>query len=171
MERCVACHTERNASLECETCHDDKVDREQVTSTIWRVTHGSTWQVTHGMGDTDSCATCHHPTYCSRCHGVALPHPADFGTTHGAPAQAARAKCSQCHDRKAFCDDCHGISMPHPASFLPKHSKLAAERHDGACMKCHYESDCDNCHTRHIHPGGTDGTLGGVSMPRVEKAR
>lgn len=160
MEACVECHRDSDAPIECDACHEDKSQTERLSRGPWQVTHGPQWRNTHGMGSLRHCATCHPADYCVRCHGVTLPHTAGFGRTHGTEAQAPDAKCLDCHDKVALCDACHGASMPHPAGFLARHSAEASSSKDEVCLRCHRSEDCLECHTRHAHPGRTEGTLG-----------
>ncbi len=165
MEECVACHRTSGASTSCDGCHVERSERRRLEKGPWQITHGPTWSKTHGMGTLEWCATCHPRGYCVRCHGVDLPHPADFGRTHGALARSADARCETCHDRRALCDACHGIEMPHPGGFLARHSKEASTASDPRCLACHIAKDCTACHVKHIHPGATRGT---APLPRPE---
>ncbi len=157
MEDCTTCHTSRGASIECETCHGAESGPRSTTPTPWRVTHGTTWQSTHGMGELSSCRVCHPKGFCTRCHGVEVPHTPDFGTTHGKLAIADRAACMRCHTSETFCSACHGIEMPHPASFLKEHPTAIKDRNDPSCQRCHAPGDCAACHENHVHPGGGKG--------------
>lgn len=163
MEECVACHREAGITPACDSCHSDKSERERLTRGPWQVTHGRGWERTHGMGTLEWCSTCHPAGYCTRCHGVDLPHAADFGRTHGALAKAPGSKCLTCHDKTTLCDTCHGVEMPHPTGFLASHPKLASSSADPNCLTCHIQKDCTACHTKHTHPGSTDGT---ARLPR-----
>lgn len=160
MEECVRCHREESAPTECDTCHVGRRESDRLAMGPWQVTHGSEWRTTHGAADLTYCSTCHPQDYCVKCHGIALPHPADFGRTHGQQAVAQQSKCVKCHDKKTLCDGCHGIAMPHPTGFIKQHSTLATSNQDPTCQTCHRVDDCNNCHLHHIHPGRTDGTIG-----------
>lgn len=169
MDDCVRCHLKSNATVECDTCHAEKSTAERLAAGPWQVTHGPQWRTTHAMGDLQLCVTCHPSSKCVQCHGVPLPHPVDFGRTHGEQAKAEGAKCADCHDRTSFCDACHKTAMPHSATFLSEHSKVAKSRTDAACLQCHYDYDCAACHLKHTHPGRTDGTMGKVALPKAPK--
>lgn len=159
MEDCVACHSEKGASITCDTCHTEGAKRPtDAPRGPWQVTHGPNWEKTHGLGSVDTCVTCHPNDYCTRCHGVAVPHPRDFGGTHGTLAIEKPEVCERCHPaRAAFCDACHTTEMPHPATFLKQHATIAEGRADKRCFRCHADGDCDACHEAHIHPGGAKG--------------
>lgn len=160
MERCVRCHADTGAPRDCDSCHREKLERERLQKSAWRVTHGAGWERAHGAGDLAYCVTCHPPGYCARCHGLDIPHPASFGQTHGDEYIRAKDSCTSCHSIDGFCDTCHGIRMPHTATFLREHPEAALSRDDAACLRCHHPDDCRVCHERHTHPGRTDGTLG-----------
>jgi hypothetical protein len=121
--------------------------------------HGANWKTTHGLGDQKSCATCHPANYCQRCHKVPIPHPVDFGKTHGQIAMANNGACKVCHkSSKVFCDACHGGTvMPHPKGFTSLHTKVASSTKDPTCIRCHVDTDCEDCHRLHVHPGGSTG--------------
>lgn len=160
MEDCIGCHRDENAPANCDLCHAGKSTAERLTRGPWAITHGPDWESTHGMGDLRTCDACHDDRKCASCHGIKLPHPMDFGSTHPAVALEVPDSCDTCHDRTAFCDACHGVPMPHADDFLPKHSSLVTTTSDPTCIRCHKEVDCKRCHVAHTHPGSTDGTLG-----------
>lgn len=153
MEDCTRCHSQKGASLKCDTCHTGGKARQRLAVVPWQVTHGSNWRQTHGMGQLDSCVTCHPANYCVQCHKVTIPHDSSFGSQHGALAVADRSACLTCHKTESFCDACHGIAMPHPADFAKTHSSVAKKFDDPICQRCHSRQTCDGCHTAHIHPG------------------
>jgi len=157
MEDCAACHLENSATIACDACHEGRTERDRLARGPWQVTHGPEWRSTHGMGAIDSCAICHQQDFCGKCHGVSLPHPAEFGRTHGASAIEDPAGCATCHKSTRFCEACHGMEMPHPAGYLASHSSDAIGVDDERCSRCHVQSECENCHARHIHPGGASG--------------
>jgi hypothetical protein len=137
-------------------CHAGSTPPLKKDSPAWVRFHGADVSTTHGSQDLRSCAPCHAATWCARCHHVAVPHPADFGQTHGAVAiDSGTNGCFTCHKSQAYCDGCHGIEMPHPVGFLQIHSTVAKGVFDPKCTTCHVLDDCVQCHTYHIHPGGS----------------
>jgi len=160
MEKCTACHVRENVPILCDTCHIGRSQSQRLAVGPWQVTHGRGWKTAHGMGDLESCSTCHPRDYCARCHGVAIPHGQSFGSEHGAFAMSRNARCQTCHKSQTFCSACHGVPMPHPSGFLKIHSSQAKTTDNPTCMRCHTQSDCLVCHERHIHPGGS-------GVPRV----
>lgn len=153
MQDCTACHAKSGAPVTCTTCHVGRTTSERLALGPWQVTHGPNWETTHGMGELDSCATCHPADYCSRCHKVPVPHPSNFGSQHGVFAMQDRQSCLTCHQTQAFCDACHGIPMPHPTGFLKVHSSVAKSVDNPLCQRCHAKSTCELCHIAHVHPG------------------
>jgi hypothetical protein len=157
MEECVACHKKQQAPSACDTCHAGKRPRDRLRTGAWQVTHGENWKSTHGQGDVRYCATCHPSSDCVRCHNTPVPHPADFGATHGKESLKPGASCETCHKGKELCIGCHKIPMPHPAGFLKRHSTVAKGAADPICAKCHDAESCNGCHTKHVHPGFSGG--------------
>lgn len=157
MEDCISCHDRERATKRCLDCHPDKVDLDEDAPGPFAITHGPNWRKTHGLGRLSTCRTCHRKDSCVTCHGVSLPHPADFGRTHGTFAKGPGAKCAVCHKQSTFCSSCHSIEMPHPDDFLKRHSSLVTDVADKRCARCHEKTSCQSCHERHIHPGGARG--------------
>lgn len=154
MEQCADCHISSGATLACDACHSPRTQHERLERGPWQVTHGSEWSQTHGLGSLTSCAVCHPPDYCVRCHRTVLPHPPGFGQSHGDEAKTDVFVCTACHDTETFCTPCHTIEMPHPENFLKEHSSVTDAVDDPACSRCHDSEQCVACHVRHVHPGG-----------------
>jgi len=187
MATCVACHTRQGASVQCATCHPTGPDGRLKTAlpagplmpTTGPGDHRGDLLRSHRMAataDPDSCATCHAPSTCDRCHvGHIKPlslHPFDYVRTHGIEAARDTASCAGCHRAQTFCLDCHvrsGVSIVsgpavfgatvggarfHPAGFVgqatepagPNHHRYAARRNMQSCASCHQETDCVVCH-------------------------
>lgn len=161
MDGCYSCHSTIQSSKGCTLCHADQGERTRQTSSSWAVTHGPNWEKTHGMGNLKTCATCHKPAVCAKCHGTGVPHSATFFHTHGESSQDEGQNCASCH-KPEYCSDCHnGYEMPHPEKFIEEHSSIAKDEKDPTCLRCHSVADCDGCHAAHIHPGGAAGTING----------
>lgn len=162
MDTCLDCHAANKVRESCDTCHASMSSSNLMTYGSWYVTHGPSWKTAHGMGDWNTCAACHAPGYCVRCHNLELPHNADFMRTHGVTALTQRTDCLVCH-RPTFCSNCHGIDMPHPVSFAPVHPGVVQAKGQSTCLKCHVITDCETCHIKHVHPGGA------IKPPKVSQ--
>ena len=151
---CTACHRQMVDASSCNLCHVGDDGIRSLAPTAWRGTHGPEWRRTHGSGDLQGCIQCHRPDYCARCHGVALPHPQNWGLLHGTAANSAGAtSCHGCHSASWCSSSCHGgVPMPHETSFLPQHGLIAQARTVASCHRCHTADSCDECHHQSAHP-------------------
>ena len=157
MDACLNCHTQQqvDATSGCSLCHDGRFNGlPTAAASTFGVVHGPNWQTTHGLGDWNTCRSCHASDFCARCHGGLVPHDVTIVGTHGRTARLDASKCDTCHRDERFCADCHQIEIPHPDGFLSQHSQITAQRGQQICNNCHVQMDCDNCHRAHIHPGG-----------------
>ncbi len=162
MDTCTPCHKGEKASSKCETCHTSQIARIPTPRLApWAITHGERWSKTHGMGNAGTCSLCHPGDFCSRCHGMNLPHDSTWPLVHGkaaianassVPAKDKPRRCTGCHV-VSYCDGCHGVPMPHPKGFLPKHKQEHKRVGRRVCMNCHIQSECNECHEKHVHPG------------------
>lgn len=152
MEQCTGCHkTSASSPASCRTCHVGERANANLRTTAWRTTHGADWKTAHGLGDMKTCTGCHAPSDCAHCHVIALPHPPQWSSNHGATARMDNSACGVCHAR-AWCDSCHGIEMPHAANFIAKHEFVAKTANAPACLRCHAKKSCDACHLASAHP-------------------
>jgi len=155
--KCLTCHNNAGTSGSCDICHikNGTVEPMARIEGSWQISHGENWRKTHGMGNLNTCQACHSKLYCSRCHGIELPHSQAWLTTHGAEIKRSKlveSSCNQCHVG-ALCKNCHGMDVPHPKSFLPDHSKIVKRDGDKACYNCHLKEACTTCHEYHVHQG------------------
>ena len=94
------------------------------------------------------CASCHtkkDPQFCVRCHGLAIPHPANWQTAHAAKGLSDPSVCVKCHGQNS-CIRCHGLVMPHPANWQDTHGQVALNN-QALCLKCHSNTSfCTACH-------------------------
>ena len=126
-----------------------------------------------------ACAVCHQkvghsglmePTQaaCDECHGIVMPHPDGFATSHGAEVVATGSDevCRRCHNVYLHCQTCHGLQMPHPEDWAGKHGEIAFPRLQ-LCSTCHEPSYCLTCHPVEMpHPEDWTSTHG---LPVLEK--
>ena len=105
-------------------------------------------------GTINTCYTCHSKQYCTDCHGVEMPHPADFSENHGEAGREAPTSCAKCHARSAaeaqgdFCNACHHPQATPDQPWRQQHDD--AVRNTGAtqCFDCHDQRYCSACHVR-----------------------
>lgn len=124
------------------------------------------------VGTINYCSTCHVETFCSNCHGMTIPHPAEFKepkdpkspTSHPAVAKTMAKKCEMCHTKAdpQFCNKCHHgekaggwdykASVPWTQKQHPQAVQAGGVK---ACTaRCHAVKFCVDCHTgRKVFPG------------------
>lgn len=149
MEPCRRCHDDVITSADCSVCHTGDVSRAVVAR------HSSSKKNASKLVPNPGCYGCHDTKKCDACHGVRLPHPADWTRTH--MKAAARdlwnnggRKCYSCHAAgKRSCQraGCHIMDMPqHGPDWKTKHAT-----ENGCDAWCHnrqknFKSTCDMCH-------------------------
>lgn len=126
MDRCVACHLEKQVSVECQTCH---------------LTQPS------GRLQTQFASGVLQP---NRYH-VAAVHQGNFLKDHAVPAQRDKAYCQKCHS-ESDCLQCHdGVGRDarfHPGDFISTHF-MQGKKDDSRCESCHnFQQFCLNCHVK-----------------------
>ncbi len=136
--QCRGCHQQKDF---CTKCHNGLEMPHPVGWT--RKTHG-TVVLDRGKGICASCHTKKDPTFCIDCHGLPMPHPADWRTAHAPVGQSQPGKCVKCHGQDS-CMRCHGLQMPHPAGWLGTHPSVALSS-PSLCSRCHSSSFCFACH-------------------------
>jgi hypothetical protein len=106
----------------------------------------------------NTCYTCHAKQFCTDCHGVEMPHPADFSTNHGAAGSENPESCARCHARseleatgKNFCNACHHPQGDADRSWIDQHYVAVRDQGASACFECHNPRYCSACHV-----GGAD---------------
>jgi nitrate/TMAO reductase-like tetraheme cytochrome c subunit len=123
------------------------------------------------------CYTCHESKFCNDCHGMQMPHPAEFkepktpqdAAGHPAVSKTLGKKCVMCHGENSktwFCDDCHHGKQAGGWKFVndqpwttQQHPKAVAAGGVKACTtKCHTAKFCVDCHTgRKVLPASHKG--------------
>jgi hypothetical protein len=105
------------------------------------------------------CGSCHiKEKFCNGCHGMEIPHPAEFKTkTHPEAAKTLMPKCIMCHgEPKAtfFCDDCHhgkkvNWTFDKAVPWSTQHAATVTKNGIDSCFaSCHKQEFCLDCHTR-----------------------
>jgi hypothetical protein len=168
MSQCMSCHSNRNASIECNSCHKSS-DR------LKPLTHSANFLHQHGdlartstefLGsDTKTCNLCHSTNFCQECHDGdnldRLTHPLNFAFTHSLEARGKERECATCHTERSFCIECHNenLIMPynHTIGWTNRISgdggrhRTAAQTDLETCMGCHEsnaEQICQTCHSK-----------------------
>ncbi len=102
------------------------------------------------------CSTCHSEKFCSDCHGLEMPHPAEFKKGHGDASRAQAEKCIMCHgvqEETKFCASCHhgsaiGWTFDKTAAWGVQHGPAAGKVGVKSCLgACHETKFCLDCHT------------------------
>lgn len=135
MNVCLRCHDARQASADCETCHDGaraNAARSRVTTAYARV---QVPEVT--------CGGCHDEVReCDSCHGTRMPHTKDFMIYAHARAGAVDfwynggKACSKCHTpERRPCQKCHTplLGKGHGPRLGPTHQDASSS----SCGGCH----------------------------------
>jgi len=194
MAQCLACHSDRWTTRDCDRCHKDLPQEAVMPSS--HVVHEGDFLREHGVraaASRDLCATCHSDTSCAKCHGVTtadLPwrftmtqpratglHRAGFLARHREEAHANPGTCASCHDAERFCRSCHEKKArlgpgrsPHPPDWVRArgggHGR-AARLDPVSCASCHSgsgEALCIGCH----RVGGPGGNPHGSGFRRAE---
>ena len=104
------------------------------------------------------CQTCHvEQEFCGGCHGLEMPHPADFNEQHVALGDANPDMCARCHNttgdpklNATACDQCHHPAGDPRRPWLADHAEAAHASPDiiADCYSCHVEIFCSVCHVR-----------------------
>jgi nitrate/TMAO reductase-like tetraheme cytochrome c subunit len=161
MAQCFQCHGRAPGSKApgtCTECHPKSFSMRPLShrdQKAWLDTHGKV-----AKADRRQCVMCHDESFCTGCHGLAMPHPAGWvkqgGTlTGGTPQHAAVAKqnpqvCVQCHGTYPnLCSMCHHKGLGATAGTWAKnHVPTVNQRGAAFCMTCHDELFCFTCHGR-----------------------
>ncbi|NOY56875.1 MAG: hypothetical protein GXP34_12955 [Actinobacteria bacterium] len=154
MDRCFACHGQTPAAFapgRCTLCHS-------LSFIPSPRSHADRWATEHGVGlqaNAESCTLCHDTTqFCTACHGVEIPHPADWATsTHPlAFFEAGPETCAKCHQLEASrsrddCDACHHPQGGADVSWKATHPSVVQTSANNTCFSCHQPATCVRCHT------------------------
>lgn len=101
----------------------------------------------------NTCYTCHAKQFCTNCHGVEMPHPADFAKSHGEAGRENPQACARCHARSeaeargdAFCNACHHPQGTPGVPWVEQHFNTVKAEGAQGCFKCHDPRYCAVCH-------------------------
>jgi len=144
MMTCLSCHEGETAPNDCKNCHRK----------IEEIAPGLGEPAVHLEPDAKtrkSCAKCHDvKVWCEKCHGVEMPHPAYWYSSHGDIARANQEACFRCHTQGAeFCNQCHHAGFsPTPRWAGSQHGQVVGAKGDGTCLACHEQDFCTTCHAK-----------------------
>ncbi len=149
MTSCLECHDAAQVSADCQMCHignpSDKSTRELPAGAASKRPYRLV------QLDTNRCYECHQTRTCDPCHGLRLPHPAEFvAERHARPAAwAGKQQCYRCHEPN-MCYQCH-LSFPahydgwerehvftSPQAGCSCHDRRRPERTEPFCTVCHW---------------------------------
>lgn len=140
MSKCLPCHDGKTAQARCATCHRTSADQliRPVDSSFGKV----------ALQAPPACGGCHDQKPCDRCHGVRMPHPADYADPRlHAKAAAFSGKDTTCYRCHIFadCSPCHKSFDAHVKDWLHVHRTYP--RDTQWCAGCHRTKDmCSLCH-------------------------
>jgi hypothetical protein len=168
MQGCARCHAldgkselGKPAPGECATCHpaDFPLKPENHTVAGFYALGGESsghWKLKEE--DPEYCRICHNESvFCVDCHGVEMPHPADFVENHGEEGTANAASCAKCHAKGTqatkptgtlFCNGCHHKDGDPSKPWIPQHFDVVRKVGAEACFECHSPTYCAECHVR-----------------------
>ena len=151
MAQCFKCHGRQvgaKAPGTCSTCHSSAFNGRPESH------QASTWKTAHGkaaLANKQPCAMCHEASFCRNCHGLDMPHPADW--IKGKPGHSTlgaqdRQICAKCHTQKPdLCSMCHHQDFaPTGGTWIAQHPAMVDKRGASFCLQCHDSLFCFNCH-------------------------
>jgi hypothetical protein len=106
------------------------------------------------VGEVNSCETCHTTQFCEDCHGIPMPHPANFTEGHSEVGNERPDVCLTCHATESgpeeFCNNCHHEGSDPAVSWLDQHYVLVRQNGAEGCFECHNPTYCAECHVRGV---------------------
>ena len=161
MKKCFGCHSLTDASApsgKCSTCHPATFPLKPASHNdpLWLPSQAELVSVraTHpkAAAKPDSeCTFCHAPKFCQDCHGVDMPHPANWQANHSDVASKTGGQvCMQCHPNSESCSACHHPGYkPGGTPWIQMHPTVVQNLDNGvtSCLVCHSTITCAHCHT------------------------
>jgi len=152
---CAACHNKKKpvpTSHRASTWVHNKVTVTAYGTSAAKPTAGhavaalkeiSACEVCHGTGGTTS-------KFCSGCHKLPTPHPAEFKGFHSSTGRKDPKVCANCHQLKEVCSNCHHRGSSQRAAWINIHPKTVDGSGPQQCFeKCHKDKTfCVTCHTK-----------------------
>lgn len=139
MAPCLRCHDNEQVSAECDYCH---------TKDIAYAVNVNIEPQPKPLVPDKRCGSCHDQTSCDACHGIRMPHTAEFiASEHPRAATLdiwnnGGRTCKKCHtETRNPCTACHKKLGPgHPVTHWPRIHGLGgpeAGQNRAACLGCH----------------------------------
>jgi len=159
MAQCFTCHGRQpgaKAPGTCTLCHPKNLPprpQSHQPLTTWMSTHGQT-----AKADSKPCMMCHDQSFCTGCHGLQMPHPADWAEkgvmSHAVVAKTNSKVCVQCHGPLPnLCSMCHHKGLSASAGpWVTNHAPTVNQRGAAFCLSCHDQLFCFNCHGKQGGP-------------------
>lgn len=150
MRQCFTCHgTDEypDAPVACDACHptDYKLLPQSHDVADWLTEHPAALKA-----DPNGCAMCHQQSFCDDCHGVEIPHPANWAVAHSKVAdERGRDVCARCHGAGPdLCTSCHHSAYDaSKGTWAEQHNAVVYASGAAQCLECHGGIFCSHCHT------------------------
>lgn len=161
MEACFRCHGLEEGSKapgDCAACHPADFElkpENHLQPGFYEKGGDSKGHAELKKEEPEYCRICHlESDFCESCHGLAMPHPADFQKTHGDEGKSKPAVCANCHAKGAasaeagteFCNACHHKESDPTKPWIPQHFVIVRASGADACFDCHNPTFCAACH-------------------------
>ncbi len=138
-----------------DSAEEFRAKEPKLVSRLIRIPHGELIDVPP-VGTINDCETCHVTAeFCVACHGMEIPHPADFVDGHAQTGAADPIACATCHNTSGdpgnderVCDQCHHDQGDPAQQWFPQHPGVVKEQGAEECFACHQELFCSSCHVR-----------------------
>lgn len=163
MEACFRCHgfeKDSKAPGACDRCHPKNFElkpENHFEKGFYTKGGDSSGHAKLKKDEPDYCKMCHvESKFCVDCHGIVMPHPADFQKNHGEVGKKSPAVCANCHAKGGanmqggleFCNSCHHKQGDPTKPWIPQHFKVVAKTGAQPCFDCHKSTFCAECHVR-----------------------
>ena len=161
MEGCFRCHGLEKGSKapgECSKCHPKGFrlkPENHLEPGFYEKGGDSKGHAALKKSQPDYCKMCHiESEFCTGCHKLPMPHPADFQKTHGELGKKEPAVCANCHAKRGastasateFCNACHHKQGDPTKPWIPQHFIVVRQTGAQACFECHNPTFCAECH-------------------------
>jgi len=161
MEACFRCHGLEDGSKapgECAKCHPAGFELKPANHMepgFYTKGGDSKGHAELKTEEPDYCRICHvESKFCVDCHGIVMPHPADFEKGHGDLGKSQPAVCANCHAKGGastagstqFCNSCHHPDGDASKPWIPQHFEVVRKSGAQACFDCHKSTYCADCH-------------------------